>query len=83
MKAETVFRAFGQLRPLTDREVPPTPPRTLPTDRSPAAVPDEPDDEGRSTTSVAPPAWDNLRRPWQPSQRTTRSAAPPAAAPAA
>jgi hypothetical protein len=54
MKAETVFRAFGQLRPLTDREVPPTPPRTLPTD-SPAAVPDEPDDEGRSTTSVAPP----------------------------
>jgi hypothetical protein len=32
--AETAFRAYGLLRPLTDREVPPTMRRSLPTDRS-------------------------------------------------
>jgi hypothetical protein len=31
--AETAFRAYGLLRPLTDREVPPTMRRSLPTDR--------------------------------------------------
>jgi hypothetical protein len=33
-KAETAFRAYNLLRPLTDREVPPTMRRSLPTDRS-------------------------------------------------
>jgi hypothetical protein len=33
-KAETAFRAYHLLRPLTDREVPPTTRRSLPTDRS-------------------------------------------------
>ena len=53
-KAETVFRQFGLLRPLTDREVPPTLRRSLPTDRpaDPALVGS---DEGRAATSVAPP----------------------------
>lgn len=32
-KAETAFRSYGLLRPLTDREVPPTMRRSLPTDR--------------------------------------------------
>jgi hypothetical protein len=32
-RAETAFRAYGLLRPLTDREVPPTMRRSLPTDR--------------------------------------------------
>src|SRR3954463_9831569 len=32
--AETAFRAYGLLRPLTDREVPPTMRRSLPTDKS-------------------------------------------------
>jgi len=54
-KAETVFRQFGLLRPLTDREVPPTLRRTLPTDR-----PADPSfavsgDDPRASTSVAPP----------------------------
>ena len=31
--AETAFRAYGLLRPLTDREVPPTMRRSLPTDQ--------------------------------------------------
>jgi hypothetical protein len=31
--AETAFRTYGLLRPLTDREVPPTMRRSLPTDR--------------------------------------------------
>ena len=31
--AETAFRAYGLLRPLTDREVPPTMRRSLPTDK--------------------------------------------------
>jgi hypothetical protein len=54
-EAETVFRRFGLLRPLTDREVPPALRRSLPTDR--------PDDRGvpssgedvRAASSVAPP----------------------------
>ena len=54
-KAETVFRQFGLLRPLTDREVPPTLRRALPTDRpadpSLAVTGDDP----RASTSVAPP----------------------------
>jgi len=53
-KAETVFRQFGLLRPLTDREVAPTLRRSLPTDRSP-----DPglvaDPQARAATSVAPP----------------------------
>jgi hypothetical protein len=53
-KAESVFRQFGLLRPLTDREVPPTFRRALPGDR-----PADPrligGDESREATSVAPP----------------------------
>jgi hypothetical protein len=54
-KAETVFRQFGLLRPLTDREVPPTLRRALPTDR-----PADPGlairgEDSRAATSVAPP----------------------------
>ena len=53
-KAEVVFRQFGLLRPLTDREVPPTLRRSLPDDRpaDPALLGG---DEARVTTSVAPP----------------------------
>ena len=53
-KAEATFRQFGILRPLTDREVPPTLRRSLPTDRSPdpgLAV----DTQARAATSFAPP----------------------------
>jgi hypothetical protein len=53
-KAENVFRAFGLLRPLTDREVPPTLRRALPTDR-PADPVLAAGPEVRSETSVAPP----------------------------
>jgi hypothetical protein len=55
-KAETVFRQFGLLRPLTDREVPPTLRRALPTDRKadPALVTTGGEDT-RAATSVAPP----------------------------
>jgi hypothetical protein len=52
--AENVFRQFGLARPLTDREVPPTLRRSLPTDRSPdpgIAV----DPQANAATSVAPP----------------------------
>jgi hypothetical protein len=53
-KAENVFRQFNLLRPLTDREVPPTLRRSLPTDRpadpSFGAAP-----VARATSSVAPP----------------------------
>jgi hypothetical protein len=54
-KAEGVFRQFGLLRPLTDREVPPTLRRALPTDRpaDPSYV--APGDDARASTSVAPP----------------------------
>ena len=53
-KAENVFRQFGLLRPLTDREVAPTLRRSLPGDRSadPAL---RGGDEARAATSVAPP----------------------------
>jgi len=53
-RAENVFRQFGLLRPLTDREIPPTLRRSLPTDRpaDPALVGS---DEARAATSVAPP----------------------------
>ena len=52
--AENTFRRFGLLRPLTDREVPPTLRRSLPTDR--AADPlVAPGDDTRAATSVAPP----------------------------
>ncbi|MDA0166443.1 hypothetical protein OM076_39630 [Solirubrobacter ginsenosidimutans] len=53
--AETAFRAYGLLRPITDREVPPTMRKALPTDKSadPAvsAPPKGP------TGSVAPPGF--------------------------
>jgi hypothetical protein len=54
VKAENVFRQFGLLRPLTDREVAPTLRRKLPTDR-PADPTLLPGDEARAATSVAPP----------------------------
>jgi hypothetical protein len=53
-KAETLFRAFGLLRPLTDREVPPTLRRALPTDRAADPVLHAHAD-ARAATSVAPP----------------------------
>jgi hypothetical protein len=54
-KAETVFRQFGLLRPLTDREVPPTLRRSLPTDQSADPVLRGNGDDARASTSVAPP----------------------------
>ena len=54
-KAETVFRQFGLLRPLTDREVPPTLRRSLPTDRPGDPILHGTGEDGRATTSVAPP----------------------------
>jgi hypothetical protein len=54
-KAETVFRQFGLLRPLTDREVPPTLRRSLPTDQSADPVLQGGGDDTRASTSVAPP----------------------------
>ena len=54
-KAETVFRQFGLLRPLTDREVPPTLRRSLPTDQSPDPVLSGDGDDAHAATSVAPP----------------------------
>ena len=53
-KAETVFRQFGLLRPLSDREVPPTLRRALPTDR-PADPLLRGGEDARASTSVAPP----------------------------
>lgn len=53
--AETAFRAYGLLRPLTDREVPPTMRRSLPTDR-----PADPTISGSGhtpSTSKAPPGF--------------------------
>jgi hypothetical protein len=54
-QAENTFRRFGLLRPLTDREVPPTLRRSLPTDRhaDPAILGGG--DDVRAATSVAPP----------------------------
>jgi hypothetical protein len=37
-RAEAAFRAYGLLRPLTDREVPPTLRRALPTDKAPDPI---------------------------------------------
>ena len=54
-KAETTFRQFGLLRPLTDREVPPTLRRSLPTDRPADPVLHGTGDDARASTSVAPP----------------------------
>src|SRR3954470_7144856 len=53
--AETAFRAYGLLRPLTDREVPPTMRRSLPTDRS--ADPDLGGPAQGPKGSVAPPGF--------------------------
>jgi hypothetical protein len=53
-KAENTFRQFGLLRPLTDREVPPTLRRSLPTDR-PADPRLTAAQDARAATSVAPP----------------------------
>jgi hypothetical protein len=54
-KAENVFRQFGLLRPLSDREVPPTLRRTLPTDRPADPALQVTGDDARSATSIAPP----------------------------
>jgi hypothetical protein len=54
VKTENVFRQFGLLKPLTDREVPPTLRRSLPTDRS-ADHTIRVDHDARAATSVAPP----------------------------
>ena len=53
--AETAFRSYGLLRPLTDREVPPTMRRALPSDRS--ADPTVPGRPQPRTGSVAPPGF--------------------------
>jgi hypothetical protein len=53
-KADLAFRQYGLLRPLTDREVPPTMRRSLPTDRSADPVVRGGVDT-RAATSVAPP----------------------------
>jgi hypothetical protein len=52
--SENTFRQFGLLKPLTDREVPPTLRRSLPTDRSPDPEL-EADPLANVATSVAPP----------------------------
>jgi hypothetical protein len=54
LHAERVFREFGLLRPLTDREVAPTLRRSLPTDR-PADPVIRSTVDARAATSVAPP----------------------------
>jgi hypothetical protein len=54
-QAETVFRQFGLLRPLTDREVPPTLRRALPTDRPADPGLATSGEDARAATSVAPP----------------------------
>jgi hypothetical protein len=54
-KAESAFRAYNLLRPLTDREVPPTTRRSLPTDRPPDPLL-RVDDRG-SSHSVGPPGF--------------------------
>ena len=53
--AETAFRAYGLLRPLTDREVPPTMRRSLPTDKPADPTVGLPASKPRS--SVAPPGF--------------------------
>jgi hypothetical protein len=54
-KAENTFRQFGLLKPLTDREVPPTLRRSLPTDRPADPVLRASGEDVRAATSVAPP----------------------------
>jgi hypothetical protein len=54
-RAETAFRAYGLLRPLTDREVPPTMRRSLPGDKS--ADPSIGAPSQRASGSVAPPGF--------------------------
>jgi hypothetical protein len=54
-KAEAAFRAYNLLRPLTDREVPPTTRRSLPTDRSPDPALQGPGSP--AARSVAPPGF--------------------------
>jgi hypothetical protein len=53
--AETAFRSYGLLRPLTDREVPPTMRRSLPTDRP--ADPNVAGAPAARSTSKAPPGF--------------------------
>src|SRR6478735_6093780 len=53
--AETAFRSYGLLRPLTDREVPPTMRRALPSDKS--ADPSIAGTPQPRTSSVAPPGF--------------------------
>jgi len=53
--AETAFRAYGLLRPLTDREVPPAMRRSLPTDRPADPAIGVPAHKPQS--SVAPPGF--------------------------
>jgi hypothetical protein len=53
--AENTFRRFGLLKPLTDREVPPTMRRSLPTDRPADARIGGGGEDARAATSVAPP----------------------------
>ena len=55
LEAETVFRRFGLMRPLTDREVPPTLRRALPTDRPADPLVPASRDDTRAASSVAPP----------------------------
>jgi len=52
--AETAFRTYGLLRPLTDREVPPTMRRSLPLDRPADPTVQPPTSASRS---VAPPGF--------------------------
>jgi hypothetical protein len=53
--AETAFRAYGLLRPLTDREVPPTMRKALPTDKSADPALGGPAQGAKG--SVAPPGF--------------------------
>jgi hypothetical protein len=55
IRAESAFRSYGLLRPLTDREVPPTMRRSLPTDRP--ADPTVNLGSGGSGRSVGPPGF--------------------------
>jgi hypothetical protein len=52
--AEIAFRTYGLLRPLTDREVPPTLRRSLPTDKSADPAVTRAESPGGS---VAPPGF--------------------------
>ena len=53
--AETAFRAYGLLRPITDREVPPTMRKALPTDKSADPTVSAPAQGPKG--SVAPPGF--------------------------